>query len=80
MNTLDRIAQGGVLALDVKQKEEGVCLLSLYVAFDFSQRGNWLAKLGWQVFRYSFPAFVHDVLWNHSLCKLKHLVEVDGEG
>ena len=68
-------AQGGVLAFDVDEKEKGLSLLSIYVAFDFPRVGNPFKRLGWRVFRRIFPAFLHDVLWNHSLCKLKHLVE-----
>ena len=28
---------------------------------------------------FAFPGFVHDVMWNHSLCKLKDLVETEEE-
>ena len=71
----DGFAQGGVLAFDIDEKEEGLCLLSIYVAFDFPLRRNPIKRLGWYLFRRVFPAFAHDVVWNHSLCKLKHLVE-----
>jgi hypothetical protein len=68
-------AQGGILAFDVDEKEERLSLLSIYVAFDFPRRRNPFKGLGWAVFKSTFPAFLHDVVWNHSLCKLKHLVE-----
>ena len=71
----DGFAQGGILVFDIKEKEEGLCLHSIYVAFDFPKGRNLFTRLGWYVFKQSFPAFVHDVLWNHSLCKFKHLVE-----
>jgi len=70
-------AQGGVLAFDVDCEETGVCLLSIYVAFDFPRRRNPLKRVFWRLFRWIFPAFVHDVAWNHSLCKIKHLAESD---
>jgi hypothetical protein len=73
----DGFAQGGVLAFDIDEKEKRLCLLSIYVAFDFPGGRNPFMRLGWYVFRRSFPAFVHDVLWNHPLCKLKLLVEMD---
>jgi len=31
------------------------------------------------LFRALFPSFVHDVLWNHSLCQLKDIVEASHE-
>jgi flavin-dependent dehydrogenase len=68
-------ARDGVLAFDIEPDERGVCLLSIYVAFDFPRRKNWLKKIAWYLFRISFPAFVHDVVWNHALCKLKDIVE-----
>ncbi len=70
-------AQGGVLAFDVDCEETGVCLLSIYVAFDFPRRRNPLNRVFWRLFRWIFPAFVHDVAWNHSLCRIKHLAESD---
>ena len=73
----DGFARGGVLVFDIGRALNGGCLLSIYVAFDFPRRGGSLKRLAWRLFRWSFPAFVHDVLWNHSLCKLKHLVEFD---
>lgn len=72
----DGFAKGGILAFDIYEEEMGLCILSIYVAFDFPAEGNSLQKVFWYVFRQCFPGFVHDVLWNHSLCKLKHLVEM----
>jgi hypothetical protein len=73
----DGFAQGGILAFDIDSKDEGLCLLSIYVAFDFPKRRNPFRRIAWSLFRLAFPAFVHDVLWNHSLCELKHLVEIN---
>lgn len=40
-------------------------LLSIYVGFNFPKN----------FFNYLFPAYIHDVLWNFSLCQLKEVVE-----
>ena len=73
----DGFARGGILAFDVDRVRTGVSLLTIYVAFDFPRGTSPLARLGWHLGRSIFPAFVHDVLWNHSLCKIKHLAEFD---
>jgi flavin-dependent dehydrogenase len=72
---LDGFPQGGILAFDVDRQEAGSNILTIYVAFDFPRRKNPLKGFAWWLFRLSFPTFVHDVLWNHALCKLKYLVE-----
>jgi hypothetical protein len=71
----DGFARGGILAFDIEKREERDCLLTIYVAFDFPKTGNLLKRLGWSLFRLAFPGFAHDVVWNHSLCQIKHLVE-----
>ena len=82
----DGFAKDGILAFDIDQ-EKGGCLLTIYVAFNFPTSRNpfnrlpwslfkWLA---WSLFKWVFPAFLHDVLWNHALCKIKHLVEVEDQ-
>ncbi len=70
--------QHGVLVFDIDCIREGVCLLSIYVGFDFPKGVNLMRKVCWRVFRHIFPGFVHDVLWNHSLCKIKDLAEAEG--
>jgi flavin-dependent dehydrogenase len=72
----DGIAKGGILVFHIYEKEKGLCVLSIYVAFDIPIKGNPVKKVCLYIFRWCFPAFVHDVVWNHSLCKLKHLVEM----
>ena len=71
----DGFARGGILVFDIEQKQPGLCILSIYVAFDFPQSGGLPEKFGWWLFGLLFPAFVHDVLWNHALCELKDAVE-----
>jgi len=73
----DGFAEGGILIFDIEKMKPGVQLLSIYVAFDFARGKRWTEKIFWFFFRYFFPGFVHDVLWNHSLCQLKDIIEKD---
>ena len=74
----DGFAKGGVLIFDISEIRKGVFLLSTYVGFSFPKPRNPLKRLAWWVFKLAFPGFVHDVVWNHALCKLKDLVETRG--
>ena len=71
----DGFPAGGVLVFDIEGVDRASAdndyLLSLYVAFDFPR------ALLWRVGRLIFPAFTHDVLWNHGLCKLKDILEAE---
>ncbi len=71
----DGFARGGVLIFDIKKKREGASVLSIYVAFNLPRGVGFLRRLYWTFFRRLFPGFVHDVLWNHSLCKIKDIAE-----
>jgi flavin-dependent dehydrogenase len=71
----DGFAKGGVLIFNVGSVREGLCLLSIFVAFDFPRPRNRLKRAMWRTFKSLFPGFVHDVIWNHSLCKLKEIIE-----
>ncbi|MHB8520333.1 MAG: hypothetical protein ACYDH9_06210 [Limisphaerales bacterium] len=75
----DGFARGGALIFEIEKFAEGICTLSIYVAFNFTRGRTWATRPFWRLFRLLFPAFVHDVLWNHSLCKLKDLVEAEPE-
>lgn len=68
-------ARGGIFAFDIDGHDNGVCVLSIYVAFDFPRGTGWLSRIAWRGFRLCFPAFPHDVAWNHALCNLKNIVE-----
>ncbi|MCP4303899.1 MAG: hypothetical protein GY788_03260, partial [bacterium] len=70
-------AEGGVLIFDLKEVREDVFLLSIYVGFSFPRPSNPIKRSAWWAFRMAFPGFVHDVVWNHSLCKIKDLVETE---
>lgn len=71
---LDGFARGGVLVFEVEPAGSGLCNLSIYVAFNFPRGKTLPGRLFWWAFRRLFPAFVHDVLWNHSLCQFKDTV------
>ncbi len=73
----DGFAQGGILLFEVEKLTEEISTLSIYVAFNFARGKNRITHPFWWLFRVFFPAFVHDVIWNHSLCQLKDIVETD---
>jgi hypothetical protein len=73
----DGFAKGGVLVFVISPVRKGLNLLSIYVGFSFPRPKNPLKRVAWRAFKFAFPGFVHDVIWNHSLCKLKDLVEND---
>lgn len=70
-------ARGGILNFDVDAVRPGLSLLTIYVSFNFPRGKRIWGRLGWRLARFVFPAFIHDVLWNNSLCKLKQLAELD---
>jgi flavin-dependent dehydrogenase len=71
----DGFARGGMLLFEIEKLSDEVCALSIYVAFNFTRGASWLERPFWWLFRLLFPAFMHDVLWNHSLCQFKDVVE-----
>jgi hypothetical protein len=73
---LDGMGRGGILAFVTDEMKPGVSLLTIYVGFDFP-RVRGLGRLGWWFGRRLLPQFAHDVVWNHSLCEIKRLAELD---
>ncbi len=73
----DGFPQGGILAFDIDRKRAGGGYLTIYVAFNFPRGKNPFTRLAWHLFKRVFPGFVHEVLWNQALCKLKHLAELE---
>ncbi len=71
----DGFARGGVLIFEIEKLFDNLCALSIYVAFNFKRGRSWATRPFWWLFRRLFPAFVHDVIWNHSLCQFKDVVE-----
>lgn len=76
---MDGFARDGIFVFGIDSNGEDACTLSIYVAFDFPRGTNALQRSFWRLFGLLFPGFVHDVIWNHSLCRLKHLVETEPE-
>ncbi len=74
---LDGFARGGVLLFEIDQTAPENCDLSIYVTFKFKRGKSPLTRPYWWLFRHLFPSFVHDVLWNHSLCQIKNLAEAE---
>ena len=75
----DGFAREGVLIFEIEENRKGIGILSIYVAFDF-YRGlaGWTRPL-WAMLKVFFPAYIHDVIWNHSMCQIKDIVEGNGE-
>jgi len=46
----DGFARGGVLVFDIERKQEGLCLLTIYVAFDFPRGRDVVERMGWRLF------------------------------
>ncbi len=72
---LDGFARGGLMVFEIEALGRGQCGLSIYVTFDFPTGSGPLSRPFSGALRLLFPAFVHDVIWNHSLCELKDCVE-----
>ncbi len=70
-------AKGGVQVFVISPIRKRLYLLSIYIGFSFPRPKNPLKRVAWLAFKLAFPGFVHDVIWNHSLCKLKDLIEND---
>ncbi|MBN1630420.1 MAG: hypothetical protein JW990_11695, partial [Thermoleophilia bacterium] len=73
---VEGMGEGGMLAFVLDELRPGVSLLTIYVGFDFP-KGCGLKGTGWAIGRRLFPKFAHDVIWNHSLCQIRHLAEMD---
>jgi len=73
-------ARGGVLLFEIEKSSGEIHTLSIYVAFNFARGGTRMTRPFWRLFRFLFPAFIHDVIWNHSLCQFKDIVETSRTG
>ena len=68
---MNGFGRGGILYFKIEPFKKGTMssrdenLLSIYVGFNFPKN----------IFNYLFPSYIHDVLWNFSLCQLKEVVE-----
>lgn len=68
--------RGGIFAFEITESGPGITNLTIYVGFDYPRVKRPLGRLGWFFGRHLFPEYAHNVLWNHSLCRLKHLAEL----
>jgi hypothetical protein len=71
----DGFAHGGAFVFEVEPLPAGDCDLTIYLAFDYARGDSLAARMYWRLFKLLFPEFIHDVLWNHALCELKHRAE-----
>lgn len=71
----ERLADHGKIIFDVAPTKDGNRRLSIYAAFDFKRGKGFFRRMLWRGARLLFPAFIHDVVWNHALCMIKEEVE-----
>ncbi|TET88901.1 MAG: hypothetical protein E3J46_04145 [Desulfobacteraceae bacterium] len=75
----EKFVDSGKLIFEIKPTKDGNNRLVIYTAFDFKRGRGVGTKIFWGFFRLFFPAFVHDIVWNHSLCTIKQEAELVGE-
>lgn len=61
----------GKLIFDITPTKDGNNRLVIYTAFDYRRGQRIPGKLFFSLFRYLFPDFAHDVVWNHAICTIK---------
>jgi hypothetical protein len=71
----DRLVDHGKLIFNVAPTKDGNRRLAIYTSFDYKQGKSLPGRVMWKITRWSFPEFVHDVVWNHALCTIKEEVE-----
>jgi hypothetical protein len=74
----EAFARGGKLIFQIAPTRDGNCRLAIYTAFDFWRGEDPVSRAFWRSIRAVFPGFVHDVAWNHALCRIKEQVEWQG--
>jgi flavin-dependent dehydrogenase len=72
----ERYADRGKLIFEIKPTEDGNNRLVIYTSFDYKKGKRALTKVFWWFVRQLFPAYIHDVVWNHALCSIKEEVEL----
>jgi len=75
----ERLANRGKTIFDVAPTRDGNRRLSIYAAFDFKGGKGFFSRSMWRGARLLFPAFIHDVVWDHALCTIKEEVERNGQ-
>jgi hypothetical protein len=71
----DRFADRGKLIFGINHTKDGNSRLVIYTAFMFKKGSSALGRIGWSIVKWLFPHYLHDVVWNHALCKIKEEVE-----
>ncbi len=71
----ERFADKGRLVFDIAPTRDGNRKLTIYAAFDYKTGKGFWGRLLWGAGRMLFPAFLHDVVWNHALCTIKEEIE-----
>ncbi len=72
----EKYADRGKLIFEIKPTEDGNNRLVIYTSFDYKKGKHAFAKIFWWLVRLLFPAFIHDVVWNHALCSIKEDAEL----
>ncbi len=73
----EKYADKGKLVFEIKPTEDGNNRLVIYTSFDFKRGKRIISKIFWWFVRLLFPAFIHDIVWNHALCSIKEVVELN---
>jgi flavin-dependent dehydrogenase len=71
----EKLADHGKLIFHLVPTRDRNIRLSIYAAFDYKRGKSFMSRVLWGMVRVLFPAFVHDVVWNHALCTIKEEVE-----
>ena len=69
----------GRLLFDITPTKDGNNRLVIYTAFEFKRGRGTAAGIFWRIFKGVFPAYAHDVVWNHAICCIKGEAEKNDE-
>ncbi len=70
-----RFSDNGILIFTICATRDGNRSLTVYAAFDYKEGESLPGRAFWRFVKRLFPAFMHDVVWNHALCTIKEAVE-----
>ncbi len=74
----EKFANHGILLFDINPTKDGNNRFVIYTAFDYKKGKTLGGKIFWRLFKLLFPAYIHDVVWNHALCSIKEETERKG--
>jgi len=75
-----RLTRNGKLIFDISPTRDGNNRLVVYTAFDYRKGQTFFQKIFWRFFKFIFPDFAHDVVWNHAVCCIKGEAEKQEPG